>query len=255
MTTHENPELDGMNHSSERAPSTPVQPTRITSHPSAAENAFSPFAVAPEGAEDLLAHAHLGKRIKQLRLKRSMGLVELGRRTGLSASFLSQLETGRVVPTLRNLARLALVFDKDLSHFFETSDRRIFRIQRRKDRVRLSHGSARTDYISESFGILVPEGGLRPCVAELLPGADARPFEPKIYPGTEMGYILSGSVALQRKGQTHVLGARDVVYISGETPRSYRAHGDAPATMLIISFDSEGAEIPRLRRRSSSTAA
>ncbi len=34
-----------------------------------------------------------------------MGLVELGRHTGLSASFLSQLETGRVVPTLRNLAR------------------------------------------------------------------------------------------------------------------------------------------------------
>ena len=39
-----------------------------------------------------------------------MGLVELGRHTGLSASFLSQLETGRVVPTLRNLARVAMVF-------------------------------------------------------------------------------------------------------------------------------------------------
>jgi len=190
----------------------------------------SPFQVAPEGAEDLVTHAHLGKRIKQLRLKRSMGLVELGRRTGLSASFLSQLETGRVVPTLRNLARLALVFEKDLSHFFETTDRRVFRIQRRKDRVRLPHGGGEPDYISESFGILIPEGGLRPCVAELQPGEGARAFEPKIYPGTEMVYVLSGAAQLDRKGETYALDTRDVLYISGETPRSYRCVGDAPAS-------------------------
>ena len=47
-----------------------------------------------------------------------MGLVELGQRTGLSASFLSQLETGRVIPTIRNLAKIALVFEKDLAYFF-----------------------------------------------------------------------------------------------------------------------------------------
>jgi transcriptional regulator with XRE-family HTH domain len=65
-----------------------------------------------------IAEKHIGERIKRLRLKKSMGLVELGRHTGLSASFLSQLETGRVVPTLRNLARIAMVFSKDLSYFF-----------------------------------------------------------------------------------------------------------------------------------------
>jgi len=56
-------------------------------------------------AERFIAEKHIGERIKRLRLKKSMGLVELGKHTGLSASFLSQLETGRVVPTLRNLAR------------------------------------------------------------------------------------------------------------------------------------------------------
>ena len=52
--------------------------------------------------ERMIESNSVGARIKQLRLKRSMGLVELGSKTGLSASFLSQLETGRVVPTLRN---------------------------------------------------------------------------------------------------------------------------------------------------------
>ncbi len=68
-------------------------------------------------AERFITEKRLGERIRRLRLKKSMGLVELGKHTGLSASYLSQLETGRVVPTLRNLARIAMVFSKDLSYF------------------------------------------------------------------------------------------------------------------------------------------
>src|SRR6201993_1563924 len=93
--------------------------------------------VDTETTEYLIAEKRIGERIKSLRLKKSMGLVELGKHTGLSASFLSQLETGRVVPTLRNLARIAMVFSKDLHYFFEPEPTTLFRLHRRKDRVRL----------------------------------------------------------------------------------------------------------------------
>jgi transcriptional regulator with XRE-family HTH domain len=199
------------------------------------------LSVDPGSAESLLASANLGQRIKRLRLKRSMGLVELGKQTGLSASFLSQLETGRVVPTLRNLARISLVFNKDLSHFFESSDLSVFRIQRRRDRVRLPVGSP-VDYISESLGMLVPEGGLRPCVVEFLPGEVRSVFQPERYPGVEMIYVLSGSIELARKDESHHLEASDVCYISGETPRSYRCAGPDAAQALIISFDRDTAD-------------
>ena len=195
------------------------------------------LSVDPTAAEALLSAAQLGQRIKRLRLKRSMGLVELGRLTGLSASFLSQLETGRVVPTLRNLARIALVFSKDLSWFFESAGQSVFRIQRRRDRVRLPIGSPDPDYIAESFGILVPEGGLRPCLAEFIAGDDRSAFLPERYPGVEMVYVLNGAIELKRKNEPHRLEARDVCYISGETTRSYRCAGDEPARALIISFD------------------
>jgi transcriptional regulator with XRE-family HTH domain len=205
-------------------------------------------AVDPTSAEGLLAAARLGERIKKLRLKRSMGLVELGRKTGLSASFLSQLETGRVVPTLRNLARISLVFGKDLSHFFDSGDtatQRVFRVQRRKDRVRLPSGSPTPDYIAESFGILVPEGGLRPCMAEFLPGQERQSFHPHLYPGVEMVYVLSGCLTVERRGEPHILHPRDVLYISGETQRTYRCHGSRAAQALIISFDSDAGEVRR----------
>src|SRR5579884_1973666 len=93
--------------------------------------------VDTETTEKFIAEKHIGERIKRLRLKKSMGLVELGKHTGLSASFLSQLETGRVVPTLRNLARIAMVFGKDLSYFFETEPHTVFRIHKKGERVRL----------------------------------------------------------------------------------------------------------------------
>lgn len=203
--------------------------------------------VDPASAEDLLNASHLGQRIRRLRLKRSMGLVELGKLTGLSASFLSQLETGRVVPTLRNLARLSLVFQKDLSYFFQTTDQGVFRVQREKDRVKLRMGSPEVDYISESFGILIPEGGLRPCMAEFLPG-EGRVFRPDVYSGVEMVYVTEGCLELTRNGETHLLHERDVVYIGGETHRSYRCHGEKPGKALIISFDGDLAVAPKSRK-------
>ena len=86
--------------------------------------------VRPEAAEAVVEAKRLGERIKFLRQRKQMGLVELGQYTGLSASFLSQLETGRVVPTLRNLARIAMVFSRSLSYFFEPERPEVFRVVR-----------------------------------------------------------------------------------------------------------------------------
>src|ERR1700728_4447831 len=76
--------------------------------------------VDPETAERFIAEKRIGERIKRLRLKKSMGLVELGKHTGLSASFLSQLETGRgaVVPDAANRGGDRDGFLEDLEFFF-----------------------------------------------------------------------------------------------------------------------------------------
>ena len=206
--------------------------------------------VDPASAEALLNASQLGQRIRRLRLKRSMGLVELGKLTGLSASFLSQLETGRVVPTLRNLARLSLVFEKDLSYFFQPTEQSVFRIQRKKDRVRLKMGTPSVDYIAESFGILIPEGGVRPCMAEFFPGEE-HSFQPDTAPGVEMVYVTEGALQLQRNGEPHLLNERDVCYIGSETHRVYRCAGKSPAKALIITFDGESNSNPRPTRRTS----
>src|ERR1700683_5777604 len=119
---------------------------------------FEAVAADPHSAEAFIAEKRIGERIRRLRLKRPMGLVDLAKHTGLSASFLSQLETGRVVPTLRNLARIAMVFSKDLSYFFESEPSPVFRIHRKKDRVRMPQtGAEPPSYTFESLGYMVAD--------------------------------------------------------------------------------------------------
>jgi hypothetical protein len=49
----------------------------------------------------------IGAKLRALRLKKSMGLVELGRHTGLSAALLSKLERSKLYPTLSDAADVA----------------------------------------------------------------------------------------------------------------------------------------------------
>jgi transcriptional regulator with XRE-family HTH domain len=190
-----------------------------------------------ETAEAFIAEKRIGERIKRLRLKKSMGLVDLGRLTGLSASFLSQLETGRVVPTLRNLARIAVVFSKDLSFFFESEPVSLFRVHRKHDRVRLPQsGVDDPTYFFESIGYMVPDRQLDPYYAEFLPVKEMREIRPHVHPGFEFLYMLNGELEVRHGNVQQVLNPGDGVYFDASTPHSYRCAGKTPATAIIVTM-------------------
>ena len=212
--------------------------------------------VDPETAERFIEEKRIGERIKRLRLKKSMGLVELGKHTGLSASFLSQLETGRVVPTLRNLSRIAMVFSKDLSYFFETEPNAIFRVHRRNERVRLPQtGGPSPTYYFESLAYMVPDRHMDPYFAEFMPLAkDAEP-KAHVHPGFEFLYMLEGELEIHHGEQLSALGAGDAVYFDASTPHSYHCAGKRPASAIIVTMHQAPAPQPiPLRAPPSSTA-
>src|SRR5208282_622200 len=193
--------------------------------------------VDTETTERFIAEKHIGERIKRLRLKKSMGLVELGRHTGLSASFLSQLETGRVVPTLRNLARIAMVFSKDLSYFFETEPQSIFRVHRRKERVRLPQtGVEFPTYTFESLGYMVPDRYMDPYFAEFVPLT--KEMEPKahMHPGFEFLYVLDGELEIHHGDQACFLEQGDAIYFDASTAHPYQCAGKRSCVAIIVTM-------------------
>ena len=195
--------------------------------------------LSADRVEGVIEGKHIGERIKHLRQRKGMGLVELGRHTGLSASFLSQLETGRVVPTLRNLSRIAMVFSRDLSYFFTPRREGLFRIQRAADRQRLPQtGAAVPDYMFESLGLVPTERGVVPYVAEFLPQSSNgdHGLKEHRHEGAEFLYVLSGKLRIAHGDRTEDFCEGDAVYFHATTPHSYQKVGEETCTAVILTL-------------------
>src|SRR5438046_6725166 len=84
-----------------------------------------------------LGRYSIGEKLRTLRLRTSLGLVELGKHTNLSAALLSKLERGKLFPTLPTLLRIAMVFGVGLDYFFtDERKRRVVGVVRKEERVR-----------------------------------------------------------------------------------------------------------------------
>lgn len=212
--------------------------------------------VGAEAAESVISEKRIGERIKHLRLRKSMGLVELGRHTGLSASFLSQLETGRVVPTLRNLARIAMVFSKDIGYFFEPEPQKLFRVHRSGDRRRLPQsGVEHPGYFFESLGSLIPDRNLDPYFAQFLPAKAGRDTRAHQHVGSEFLYLLSGELNIKHGEATHRVEPGDAVYFDSGVTHSYVCDGEVPATAVIVTMQMPAASTGAIARTITTSSA
>src|SRR5947199_10261066 len=78
----------------------------------------------------------IGSKLRRLRVRKSMGLVELGKHTGLSPALLSKLERDLMHPTLPTLLRIAMVFSVGLEYFFNPEPKPLLEIVRKQERLR-----------------------------------------------------------------------------------------------------------------------
>src|SRR5690348_9539871 len=110
----------------------------------------------------------IGAKLRRLRLRKSMGLVELSNHTGLSPALLSKLERDVMHPTLPTLLRIAMVFSVDLDYFFVPEPKPLLEIVRKSERIRFpdSPGEKTACYYFESLDFPVPQRILNSYVAE-----------------------------------------------------------------------------------------
>jgi transcriptional regulator with XRE-family HTH domain len=178
----------------------------------------------------------IGERLRGLRLKKKMGLVELGQHTGLSPALLSKLERGRLFPTLPTLLRIALVFSVDLEYFFAgPRERPIVAVVRRKDRIRLPDTPTGKDvcYLFESLDFPVPERKLHAYYAEFQPMAEDK-MRLHSHPGAEMVFVVRGTLQLRVGEENHLLEDGDSIYFDSAIPHAYRRHDRAPCAAIVV---------------------
>ena len=178
----------------------------------------------------------IGEKLRALRLKKKMGLVELGRHTGLSAAMLSKVERGKLFPTLPTLLRIALVFSVGLEYFF-TDDRKRQRVAivRRGERTRFPDRPDGRDisFYFESLDFAAVERKLNAYYAEFqpLPLGKARPHQ---HPGVEFLSVLRGELQLRIAAEDHLLQSGDSIYFDSSLPHSYRRISNKPCAAIVV---------------------
>jgi transcriptional regulator with XRE-family HTH domain len=177
----------------------------------------------------------IGPKIRRLRLRKKLGLVQLGQHTGLSPAMLSKIERGQLFPTLPTLLRIALVFGVDLDHFFrKDGDGPVHAIVRKADRIRLPEKAGRTSpaYRFESLDYPVSDRKLNGYYVEF--GEEEEQSEPHQHPGAEVIYVLGGELVVNLEGEDFTLGPGDSMYFDCAHPHSYRRKGSLPCAAVVV---------------------
>ncbi len=186
----------------------------------------------PDTVGEGLGRYGIGAKIRRLRLRKSMGLVELSRHTGLSPAMLSKLERDVMHPTLPTLLRIALVFSVGLEYFFNPEPKPVLEIVRKKDRMRFPDTTdlQNASYFFESLDFAVPNRALSSYLAEF----EALESSTHEHAGVELLYVLSGSLELKMGGEAHELSEGDAVYFDASVAHSYRRKGSKKTSALVV---------------------
>jgi len=178
----------------------------------------------------------LGEKLRTLRLKKSMGLVELGKHTGLSAAMLSKLERAKLFPTLPTLLRIAMVFGVGLDFFFtDERKRHVVSIVRREERLRFpeSPGRASIAYHFESLDFKATERKLNAFYAEFesVPVENVRMHQ---HTGVELLYLICGRLELTIGSDPYTLDPGDAIYFDSGVRHKYHRIGKQPCNAVIV---------------------
>lgn len=183
-----------------------------------------------------LGRYSIGEKLRTLRLRKSMGLVELGKHTGLSAALLSKLERGKLFPTLPTLLRIAMVFGVGLDFFFtDERKRRVVGIVRRQERVRFPErpGAQDVPYYFECLDYRATERKLSAFLAEFQE-ITAEKVKPHQHPGVEFLFVMKGSLIIRIGSEDFQLEAEDSIYFDSAVQHSYRRRGSKACTGIIV---------------------
>jgi len=188
--------------------------------------------------EEGLSKYAIGDKLRALRLRKKMGLVDLGKHTKLSPALLSKIETGKLFPTLPTLLRVSMVFSVGLDHFFGGAEESgpVLAHVKRSDRQRFPDTPDTDDvaYHFESLDFPSKDRRLNAYYAEFPPLAPDKRRRHQ-HGGVELIYVLRGSLELGIGKEDHVLDEGDALYFDSSVPHGYRRSGKKPAAAIVVS--------------------
>jgi len=176
----------------------------------------------------------LGERIKRLRSERELQQRQLAEKAGLTPSMVSQIESGRLTPSLHTLGKIAAAFGVPIAALFDGKPAGSIVVSHKRDYPVVSF-----DGSSERWSILgagLFQGKIRAVVSTLGSRSKGVTTEKVIIkPGQmKLFYVLEGRVALHYNGDRHVLDVGDSALLDGGVPHGWENLGAKQAQALWV---------------------
>ena len=184
----------------------------------------------PSSAPDVAAEVDVGERLRALRRFRRCTLRTIAERSGLSESFLSQVERGRSSASIASLRRIADALGVSIADLFEPEGLPGPRVLRRDERPALSFG------ILGRKLLLTPRPlhHLEVFMGELEVGGSTGAQPDDHGDSEELFVVLSGTVQLELGGELFELESGDSIDYRSSTPHRVSNLGDELAEVMWI---------------------
>jgi transcriptional regulator with XRE-family HTH domain len=191
----------------------------------------------------------LGHRLREAREQKEIGLRELARRLGVSASLISQIETGKTEPSIKTLFAIVselelsvneIVFDSKRDAGPAAPQAQNGPVNRRTGeqgpadapKSPVQHGTNRTSINLES-GVswqrltAQPDHNVDFLYLRYPPGSESTPSHSLMrHNGTEYGYILAGRLQVSIGFDTYEIGPGDTISFDCTQPHRFATVGD-----------------------------
>jgi transcriptional regulator with XRE-family HTH domain len=173
----------------------------------------------------------IGRKVRELRTERGLSVRMLAARAGFSPSFISQMESDAVSPSIASLEKVAEELGVSLGQFFSSIEAAPGEVVRKAERPKHESGWSR------STVALLADGA---------PGRKLSAVEITVEPGGTSGkraafgtqeavvLVLSGELTVWLRGQETGLGEGDSVYVSEGTEFSWENTGSERATLVLV---------------------
>jgi transcriptional regulator with XRE-family HTH domain len=173
----------------------------------------------------------VGKKVRELRRARGLSVRTLAARTGFSPSFISQMETETVSPSIASLEKIAQELGVSLGQFFNSLERAPREVMRREERPEHESGWSKS-----TIALL----------ADAVPGRKLAAVEVTVEPGGSSGkraafgsqeavvVLLSGGLVVWLGGRELELMEGDALYVSEGAGLSWENRGLEEAILVLV---------------------
>ncbi len=159
----------------------------------------------------------IGKRIKAQRLAAKLTLKQLAEKVGCTDSYLSQIENGKVSPSIASLKKIADGLQTKITDFFVESqdDDPVVLPPERRIVLSLERWNARI----ESLVVNPKNKRMHPFYTTIEPGGGSHGSYSHV--GEEFGIVLKGVLEIELDGVVHRVSENETFYYNSSQPHNW----------------------------------